>query len=393
VASADGAHLIATDGRRILDGISSWWVTLHGHAHPRIAAAIAEQAARLEQVIFAGFTHEPAIKLAEGLIAMSPPGLSKVFYSDNGSTAVEVAIKMALQYWRNRGEDRNVIVALDGAYHGDTFGAMSVSERGVFTEAFADFLFSVERLSDPGAHDVAAELEQRLSGREGDRVAAVIVEPLLQGACGMRMWGSDKLRALRQGAQRAGVLFIADEVLTGFGRTGPNFACEAADIAPDIMCLSKGLTGGFLPLGATLATDEIFAAFLSEDRRATFFHGHSFTANPVACAAAAASIQLLDAECAARRACIESVHRECLETVAKLGAVTRARVLGTVAAFDLAGDAGYLSDAGVRLARFCLDRDLLIRPLGNVVYLMPPYCTDERELRRAYDVIMEGLDA
>jgi adenosylmethionine-8-amino-7-oxononanoate aminotransferase len=393
VVAAEGAHLITADGRRILDGISSWWVTLHGHGNSRIAAAIARQATRLEQVIFAGFTHEPAVKLAEELTRITPPGLARVFYSDNGSTAVEVAIKMALQYWRNRGENRATIVALEGAYHGDTFGAMSVSERGVFTQVFADFLFDVERLPDPGTGDIVAAFTELLERDGGGKVAGIIVEPLLQGAGGMKMWSAATLRALRDAAESAGVLFIADEVLTGFGRTGPAFACDAAGITPDIMCLSKGLTGGFLPMGATLATERIFNSFLSDDRRATFFHGHSYTANPLACAAALASIAQLDDTSAARRCRIEELHREWIHGISAHPRVRDARVLGTVAAFDIEGDAGYLSGASARLAQHCLSNDVLVRPLGNVVYLMPPYCVEESDLRRAHEVIAAGLDS
>ncbi len=390
VESARGAHLITNDGRRILDCVSSWWVTLHGHCNEVIAAAIAEQSAKLEQVIFAGFTHEPAVRLAEELTRILPRGLSKVFYSDDGSTSVEVALKMALQFWRNRGELRRTVVALEGAYHGDTFGAMSVSARGLFNDAFAEQLFSVERLPDPVDGDPAAAFDALLE-RRGPEIAAIIVEPLLLGAGGMRMWSADTLRSLRESAARAGVLFIADEVLTGFGRTGPLFACEHAGITPDIICLSKGLTGGFLPLGATVASEEVFAAFLNADRRFTLFHGHSYTANPIACAAAVASILLLDDACAARRKHIELIHRAELTKLAAQRGVVNTRVLGTVAAFDLVGDPGYLSNAATQVASECLENGVLLRPLGNVVYLIPPYCVEETELIGAYNVISNAV--
>jgi adenosylmethionine-8-amino-7-oxononanoate aminotransferase len=285
-----------------------------------------------------------------------------------------------------------LVVALENAYHGDTFGAMSVSARGTFNDAFAEHLFEVYRLPDPVDSDIVAGFEEVLQ-RRGGEIAAIIVEPLLLGAGGMRMWSEVKLRKLRAVAQNAGVLFVADEVLTGFGRTGPLFACERAGITPDIICLSKGLTGGFLPLGATVATEAVFEAFLNSDRRYTLFHGHSFTANPVACAAAVASIALLDDDCARRRRAIEEVHRERVARLASEGGVMNARVLGTVAAFDLPGGGDYLSSGGAGVASYCLEHGVLVRPLGNVVYLIPPYCIEGADLHRAYDTLTEALKA
>lgn len=391
VARAEGAYLYDPDGRPILDAISSWWVNLHGHAHPAIARAIAEQAARLEQVIFAGFTHEPAARLAAELAAVLPGRLTRVFYSDDGSTAVEVALKIALQLWWNRGRRRPVIAALENAYHGDTFGAMSVSGRGVFVEPFAEHLFDVARLPDPTEGDAAGALAGLLE-RRGEDVAAVIVEPLLLGAGGMRVWGEETLREIRRLTREHGVLLIADEVLTGFGRTGPLFACERAGVEPDIICLSKGLTGGFLPLGITAVREEIFEAFRSADRRHTLFHGHSYTANPLACAAARASLALLlDRACAERRHAIEAAHREHLARLAGHPFVRSPRVLGTVAAFDLHAEAGYLSPIGAELQAFALREGVLLRPLGNVVYLLPPYCVAPGEIGFVYDVIRRFL--
>lgn len=393
VVRAEGAYLYTADGRRVFDAISSWWVTLHGHAHPAIADAIAAQARTLEQVIFAGFTHEPAARLAGELVAHLPPGLTRVFYSDDGSTAVEVAIKMALQYWHDQGTPRPLVAALENAYHGDTFGAMSASARGVFTTPFGRHLFEVARLPDPSeeGEDTVAALEALLDARGGE-LAAVIVEPLLLGAGGMHVWSADVLRRLRALTAEARVLLIADEVLTGFGRTGPLFACERAEIAPDIVCLSKGLTGGFLPLGATVAREEIFRAFLSPDRRRTLFHGHSYTANPLACAAARASLALLDDACAARRAAIEQVHVARMRELAAHPRVRNPRVLGTVAAFDLAGAGSYLDPVGPALGAFALQRDVLLRPLGNVVYLLPPFCATPDEIAGVYDVIAEFVE-
>jgi adenosylmethionine-8-amino-7-oxononanoate aminotransferase len=389
IARAEGAYLYEESGRRIFDAVSSWWVTLHGHAHPRISAAIAEQAASLEQVIFAGFTHEPAARLAANLIDRAPPGLQRVFYSDDGSTAVEVAVKMALQHHRNRGEERRLVASLENAYHGDTFGAMSVSSRGLFTEPFAPLLFEVARLPDPVDHDVVAAFEQLIAKR-GRHLAAVIVEPMLLGAGGMRMWSAAALRGMRELATENGTLLIADEVLTGFGRTGPLFACEHAAVSPDLLCLSKGLTGGALPLGATLACEEIFESFRSNDRTRTFFHGHSYTANPIACAAALASLSLLDDASAGERRRIERAQQRGAAKLAAVRGAENVRVLGTILALELsAGPGGYLNAVGPALHRFALERGVLVRPLGNTIYLLPPYCSSDEALAEAHDVIAE----
>jgi len=396
VESGEGAYLRLADGRRLFDAVSSWWVNLHGHGHPRIAAAIAEQARRLEHVIFAGFTHEPAERLAERLVAVAPRGLEHVFFSDDGSTAVEAAVKMALGAWRHRGRERTVVVALEHAYHGDTFGAMSVSARGPFTSAFERLLFSVERLPFPAPGREAATVEalERLLARRGDEVAALIVEPLVLGAGGMLMYEPGVLARLRELCRERGVFFIADEVMTGFGRTGTMFACEQAGVSPDIMCVSKGITGGFLPLGATLASSEVFEAFRSDDRGKAFFHGHSYTANPIACAAAVASLDVFAEEPVFER--IErlgAAHERRLAALAERAGVADVRRRGTIAAVELrADDAGYLSSRGPKLRDFYLSRGVLLRPLGNVVYVLPPYCSTEKDLDLAYDAIEDSLD-
>jgi adenosylmethionine-8-amino-7-oxononanoate aminotransferase len=391
IVSGDGAHLVTRDGRRILDMISSWWVTLHGHGEPTIAAAIAAQASKLEQVIFTRFTHEPAALLADELCRVLPEGLSRVFFSDDGSTAVEAALKMAIQYWHNRGERRTTVVAVENSYHGDTFGAMSASARGIFTAPFAANLFDGIYLPGPPNGDTAGGLESVLSGG-GKGIAAIIVEPMLQGAGGMRMGDAATLARIAELARNSGIPLIADEVLTGFGRTGPLFACEHAEISPDIICLSKGITGGFLPLGATVASEEIFSAFSSEDRGRTLFHGHSYTANPISCAAARTSLSLLGRESEKRRKEIEAAHRTGLERMSVFAAVRNARVLGTVAAFDIGEVTSYLEPVGEKLARFALDRNVLLRPLGNVVYLLPPYCTTTAQLEETYSVIASFLE-
>jgi adenosylmethionine-8-amino-7-oxononanoate aminotransferase len=396
IAAAEGARLITADGRILIDGISSWWVTLHGHAHPRIAAAVAAQAARLEQVIFAGFTHEPAERLAAALLALAPEGLAHVFFSDSGSTAVEVAVKMAVGCWHHRGERRHRIVALEDGYHGDTFGAMACGERSVFSEPYWPMLFAVERLPfpAPGRERATLDVLDRLLTEDGDTVAAVILEPLVLGAGGMRMYSADTLGRLAALCRAHGVFLIADEVMTGFGRTGSFFACDQAAVRPDLLCLSKGLTGGFLPMGVTLATREIYDTFWAADPAQKFMHSTSFTGNPIACAAALASLAIWDEEPVRQR--IERIsdhHRRRLPRLADHPAVAEVRQTGTIAALDVrTSDVGYLAALGPKLYRFFIDRGVLLRPLGNVVYVLPPYCISEDELEEIYDAITDALD-
>lgn len=393
IVRASGVYLYTEDGRRILDGISSWWVNIHGHAHPVLNAALAAQAGRLEHVMFAGCTHEPAVQLAERLLGLLPTHLRRVFYSDNGSTAVEVALKMAHQYWRNRGQSgRKTFIALHHAYHGDTVGAMSVSEESVFTEAFTPLMFPILR-----AHARAESVDALLRER-GDEIAGVIVEPMLQGAGGMLIWPAEVLSAVRSLCDRYDTLLIADEVLTGFGRTGRMFACEHAAIAPDIVCLSKAITAGYLPLGATIASDAIYEAFLSEDRAKTFFHGHSFTANPLACAVALASLDLFrDGEVLSRIARLEQQLRDGLDRLHALPVVGDVRVIGGVGVVELVSGkstrvaGGYLDNIGPRLSAAFLERGLLLRPLGNVLYFMPPYVITDDEVDWSLTQIREVL--
>ena len=382
IERAEGVWLYTEDGRRILDGISSWWVNIHGHSHPKLNAALAKQAGELEHVVFAGCTHRPAVELAERLLEILPAGLARVFYSDNGSTAVEVALKLAIQYWINRGEpQRKTIVTLHNAYHGDTVGAMSASEDSVFTRAFSNLLFPVERVRD------LEEMERCLQAHSA---AAVLIEPMLQGAGGMIVWPVEFVAGVRRLCDRYGTLMIADEVLTGFGRTGKMFACEHAAIAPDIICLSKALTAGYLPLGVTATTTAVYDAFLSDDRSKTFFHGHSYTANPLACAVAIASLDLFrDEATLARVTRLEQQLRAGFEPLRTLGDV---RVIGGVAAVELTSNKpGYLDQIGPRLAAAFLARGLLLRPLGNVVYFMPPYCISESETAWALEQIAAVL--
>jgi adenosylmethionine-8-amino-7-oxononanoate aminotransferase len=406
IRCGEGVYLELQDGRKILDAISSWWVNLHGHSHPVIAAAIAEQAARLEHAIFAGFSHEPAEELASRLGKIIPESLWHVFFSDDGSTAVEVALKLAVQFWKNSGRpEKREIVALEHAYHGDTVGAMSVSDDSPFTAAFSSLRIPVLRahsaycahcpvgLARATCHIECLERLERLLGERGREIAAVIVEPLLQAAGGMIVHPPEFLSGIRRLTAAHDVLLIADEVLTGFGRTGRMFACEHAGVAPDLMCVAKGITGGFLPLAATFTTDRIHRAFTGSDRSRAFFHGHSYTANPIACAAANASLRIFETEPVFERiAAIEQVHAARLPEFAAHPAVADVRHIGTVAAIELkVPDAGYLSSLRPRLYEFFLDRGVLLRPLGNVVYILPPYVITREQLGFVYDVIRDSL--
>jgi adenosylmethionine-8-amino-7-oxononanoate aminotransferase len=379
VARATGAYLELADGRRVLDAIASWWACLHGHGHPKIVAAIARQAATLDHALFAGATHEPAVHLAEELLALAPKGLTRVFYSDDGSTAVEVALKMVAQAWQHRGEpERTVFVALEGAYHGDTFGAMSLGEREPFFGAFAPFLFEVRRVKPE-----RQELEHALD-ELGRRAAGVILEPMVQGAAGMRLIPSSFLADARAATSARGLPLIVDEVLTGFGRTGRFFACEHSGVRPDVLCLGKALTGGTLPLAATLASEALYEAFLHHERTRFFPHGHTFTANPIACAAALASLELCRAADTPAR--LEHIGRSIAAGLAPLRDDPRAanlRQLGGIVALDLAlapGErAGYTAELALTLRREALALGVLLRPLGNVLYALPPACLTDEE--------------
>ncbi|MEX0609838.1 MAG: adenosylmethionine--8-amino-7-oxononanoate transaminase [Balneolaceae bacterium] len=402
VESGKGAWLTLQDGRKVLDCISSWWVNLHGHSHPEIADAIYEQAQKLEHVIFAGFTHDPAEQLAEMLAEKLPRNLNRVFYSDNGSTAVEVAMKIAYQYWKNKGENRKTFICFEGAYHGDTFGAMSAGERSVFTDVFKDLLFDVEVLPFPETwiddservqkEDEVIEKLENLLDENPDKYAGILMEPLVQGAGGMRMCSEEFLQKLHWVNRQFDVLLIFDEVMTGFGRTGDYFACKRAQVEPDLICLSKGITGGFMPLSATVCSDEIYEAFNSSDPVKTFWHGHSYTANPLGCAAGIASMKILEREQAFQA--FESLHLKELEKLKSHPKLERFRVKGTLAAMDIRNEeaGGYLNSVAKKIKETCLDEGVLLRPLGNVLYLMPPYCVSEKELSAVYDIIPKLLD-
>lgn len=394
IARADGAWLETADGRRIFDGVSSWWVITHGHRHPKIVRAIQEQAGKLDQVIFAGFTHEPAEAVARGLIELAPPGLAHVFFSDSGSTSVEVALKMALGYWKNIGKPRTRILALEHAYHGDTIGTMSAGARGVFNAAYEPLLFDVGRIPfpAPGAEQTTFDALERAC-RAGD-VAAFICEPLILGAGGMLIYDAATLAEMHRICKRHDVLFIADEVMTAFGRTGTLFASEQAKVAPDIICVAKGITGGSIPLAATLCTEAIFDAHYSQDRSRMFFHSSSYTANPIACAAAAANLDIWRSEAVLSRIdAVSKAQAACLAQIANDLRFENARHIGTIAAFELRGaSTGYLADVALSLRRKLLDRNVLLRPLGATIYIMPPYCATADDLNGVYAAISEVAD-
>jgi adenosylmethionine-8-amino-7-oxononanoate aminotransferase len=393
IARGEGARLYDAEGNYWIDAISSWWVTTHGHAHPRIMAAIRAQSERLDQLIFAGWTHEPAEALAAELIDITPAPLTRVFFSDSGSTSVEVALKMALGYWYNIGEPRSRILVLEHSYHGDTIGTMSVGERGVYNRAWQPLLFDVDTIPFPHEGREQDTLDA-LEAACAQKPAAFIVEPLILGAGGMLIYPAWILAEMRAICARHGVLFIADEVMTGWGRTGTRFACDQAGVIPDIVCLSKGLTGGALPLAVTLCIEAIFEAHYSTDRAKIFYHSSSYTANPIACAAANANLEIWRDEPVQQRidtlADAQAAHLALLTHDPR---VANPRRLGTIAAVDVVvPDAGYLSNLAPRLIAFTRDRGVLLRPLGNSIYVMPPYCITPAELALVWDAIAASLD-
>jgi adenosylmethionine-8-amino-7-oxononanoate aminotransferase len=404
LAGAKGASLFDADGNELLDLVSSWWTCTHGHSHPKLNAALAEQARQFEHVMFAGFTHRPAADLAAALAGVLPGDLSRVFFSDDGSTSVEVAIKIAYQYWINVGEPRRrLLIGFDGGYHGDTLGAMSVGRGSQMFSAFRDLMCKVMVLPFPATFEGDEAVEEREAGAlsafealitdRGQTVAAFIVEPLLQGAGGMRVCRPSFLKRLVRIARDAGILVIFDEVATGFGRTGTLFAMEQADIVPDLVCLSKGLTAGYMPMAVTVAREAVFEAFLGESFDRALPHGHSFTANPLACAVALASLALFDEEeTLGRIARINRRHSAMMAELALRPDITRLRLIGSILAFDLKAGGAYQSAESRALRSWYLAHGLNIRPLGPTVYLMPPYCITDEELSRAYQGMVEGLD-
>lgn len=394
VAIVKGKDTLLYDenGKSYIDAISSWWVTLHGHANPHIAEKLYQQALTLEQVIFAGFTHQPAVELAEKLLGILPGPFSRIFYSDNGSTSTEVALKMSIQYWWNLQQpQRKKILAFKNAYHGDTFGAMSVSDRGVFTLAFHELLFEVIFIDAPTPATLPDTLA--LIQAQHESIAACIYEPLVQGAGGMQFYDAASLNQLLQYLQQRNIICISDEVMTGFGRTGKLFASEYMEHKPDIICLSKGLTGGTMALGVTACNQRIYEAFLQEDKLKTFFHGHSFTANPLACAAALASLELLQQEsCMAAIEHISNRNQLFAATLSAMSGIKNIRTLGTILAFEVDNSKSeYLNNIGAEITDRCMKAGVYLRPLGNTVYVMPPYCITNDQLNKVYQTMLQVI--
>ncbi len=394
IVRAKGAYLYAEDGKSYLDAISSWWVNLHGHAHPYIVEKIKFQAEVLEHVIFADFTHSPAVELASRLLSILPGAMSKVFYSDNGSTAVEVALKIALQYWHNRGIPKTKVICFKNGYHGDTFGSMSAAGRNEFNRPFWKHLFDVESIDPPLKGKEDKSLNQLQSILNKGEIACFIFEPLVLGSGGMVIYPSDGLSRFIQCCRQYDVLTIADEVMTGFGRTGTLFASEQVSEKPDLICLSKGLTGGYLPLGVTACTNDIYNAFLGDDLHQAFLHGHSFTANPLACSSALASLDLLlEDTCNAQREMIAKCHKEFCQQWQWHPKLKRCESLGIILALEYQAEgSSYFQPMRDRLYHFFLSKGILLRPLGNVLYILPPYCIQREELKLIYDQIILTLE-
>ena len=389
IVRGEGALLFDENGKEYMDAVASWWVNLHGHAHPYIAKKVASQLQTLEHVIFAGFTHQPAVELAEGLLKILPEGQSKVFYSDNGSTAVEVALKMAIQYWANIGTPKKKIIAFRDSYHGDTFGAMAVSSRSAFTAPFWSYLFDVAFIDVPTPGNEAETIKQLEELAITEDVAAFIYEPLVLGTAGMVMYSPEVLDKLMQICQQHEILTIADEVMTGFGRTGKLFASHYMQYKPDMVCLSKGLTGGTMALGVTTCNYKIYNAFLADDKSKTLFHGHSYTANPVACAAGIASLELtISQETQPNLDRIATKHQAFAEELKQLAGIQEVRQQGTILAIEFADErTSYFSNLRDTLYNYALEQGVILRPLGNIIYIIPPYCITNKQLNKVYQTI------
>lgn len=395
IVKGEGAYLFDEQGKRYIDGIASWWVNVHGHCHPYLTKKIAEQLQTLEHAIFSGFTHEPAVQLAERLLKRLPGNQSKIFYSDNGSTAVEVALKMAFQYWSNQSISKTKIIAFENAYHGDTFGGMSVGARNAFNLPFSKLLFDVIHIRVPVKGKEEEALKAMKTALQQEDIAAFIFEPLVQGAGGMVMYSENILDELIALCNTEKVITIADEVMTGFGRTGKFFASDHLKNKPDIICMSKGLTGGVMPLGATSCAEFIYDAFLSDDKMKTFFHGHSYTANPTACSAALASMDLFDKpETFHHIKRIEQEHHLFLEKISPHKSLLDVRQLGTILALEVktTEQTNYLNSLAEHISEFFISKGIILRPLGNVIYVLPPYCISNEDLHYIYTAIEGFLD-
>ncbi|MFA4850990.1 MAG: adenosylmethionine--8-amino-7-oxononanoate transaminase [Bacteroidales bacterium] len=394
IVRGEGAYLYDEENNKYIDAISSWWVNTHGHSNLYIAEKVSQQLGILEHVIFAGFTHPKAVELAERLLQHLPVNQKKIFYSDNGSTAVEVALKMAIQYWSNKGYEKKKIIAFRNAYHGDTFGAMSVSGRGVFTDPFRQYLFNVEFIDVPVTGREDESFNQLKQIAKSGNIAAFIFEPLVQGAAGMVMYEPEILEKMIAFCKANHIITIADEVMTGFYRTGKFFATDHINEKPDLYCLSKGLTGGVMALGVTSCTQEIFDAFLSDDKTKTLYHGHSYTANPVACSAALASLDLYEKEeCFGNVKRIESKHSGFFNKIKDHPAIHNIRQKGTILAIELKtnDDTSYLNFLGDEIYSFFISKGIILRPLGNIIYILPPYCILNEDLSYIYCSIKEFI--
>jgi adenosylmethionine-8-amino-7-oxononanoate aminotransferase len=413
VARGEGVWLYDFDGRRYLDAISSWWVNLFGHANPRINDAVRAQLGKLEHVILAGFTHAPVLELSERLVRLLPTGLARCFYADNGSSAVEVAVKMSFHYWQNRGRRRKTrFITLSNSYHGETLGALAVGDVSLYKDTYRPLLMDVITVPSPDCHGrepgetweahsrrMFGPMEEALAAH-ADEVAAVIVEPLVQCAGSMRMYHPVYLRLLREACDRHGVHLIADEIAVGFGRTGTMFACEQAAVSPDFMCLSKGLTGGYLPLSVVVTTEEVYGAFYDDYTRLTaFLHSHSYTGNPLACAAALATLDIFESDRVIERNVALARHMaRAADRFRDHANVAEVRQTGMILAAELVRDRStgerfdWRERRGLKLYEFALSQGALVRPLGNVVYWMPPYVMDESQIDFLADVTLRGID-
>ncbi|MBC7863018.1 MAG: adenosylmethionine--8-amino-7-oxononanoate transaminase [Bacteroidia bacterium] len=399
IVSAKGAHYFDEHKKKYIDGISSWWVNLHGHSHPYLIKKINQQLKKNAHSIFSGFTHPQAIKLAERLVSILPGQQSKIFFSDDGSTAVEVAIKMALQFFHNKNypdsyRERTKIIALENAYHGDTFGGMSVGARNAFNNAFSSLLFDVVHIPVPFKENRTEVLNKLKATLIKNKCAAFIYEPVIQGAGGMVMYNKDVLDEMVALCKKAGVICIADEVMTGFGRTGKLFASEYLKNKPDIICLSKGLTGGIMPMGVTSCVEKIYKAFITDDKTKTFFHGHSYTANPLSCSAANASLDLLQKkETLKNISKISEAHEKFRKKISGNKQLKSVRCLGTIIAFELKSkeNSGYLHSAAEKISEFFIQKGIILRPLGNIFYILPPYCIKMKDLKYIYSEIENFL--
>lgn len=392
IVRAEGVYLYDDEGKRYIDGISSWYTAVYGHCNPYITQKVAEQMTRLDQVVFSGFTHEPAIKLSEELIKILPEGQQKLFFNDNGSTATEIGIKMALQYHHNLGNDRKVMLAFEDGFHGDTFGAMSVSSLSVYNGAFEDHFIRVERIPVPNGEnnqDVISHLKNLLDQHQ---IAGFIYEPLIQGAAAMKFHDANGLDAILKICRENDIILVADEVMTGFGKTGKNFASEYLEEKPDIVCMSKALTAGLLPMGVTSCSQKIYDAFYSEDIAKGLFHGHTYTANPLACTAALAGIELLNSE--EIQGNIQKIILKNREFAGKLlshSKTKNVRTLGVILAFELDVEMERYGNLRNKLFKFFMDKGVALRPLGNTIYIVPPYVISEEDLDFTFSIIEKAL--